>query len=71
MPKNDFPMPTAKNLFQILNLHPKKHVFKKRQKKNMVLNEKITIFALAIPVTYSTLESGAKLKNSPDIYTHR
>ena len=36
MPKNDFPMPTAKNRFQIFNLHPKKHLFK----KNMVLNQK-------------------------------
>ena len=24
MPKNGFPMPTAKKRFQILNLHPKK-----------------------------------------------
>ena len=38
MPKNGFPMPTAKNRFQILNLRPKKHVLK----KNMVLKEKIT-----------------------------
>ena len=36
--KIDFPMPTAKNRFQILNLHLKKHIFK----KNMVLNQKIT-----------------------------
>ena len=36
-------MPTAKNRFQILNLHPKKHVLKKKKKKkNLVLNEKIT-----------------------------
>ena len=27
--KIGFPMPTLKNGFQILNLHPKKHVFKK------------------------------------------
>ena len=40
MPKISFPMPTAKNRFQILNLHPKKHVFK----KNMVLKEKITSY---------------------------
>ena len=42
MPKIGFPMPTAKNRFQILKphgTHPKKHVFK----KNMVLKEKITI----------------------------
>ena len=39
MPKNGFPMPTAKNRFQILNLRPKKHIFK----KNMVLKEKITL----------------------------
>ena len=30
MPKIGFPMPTAKNRFQILNLHPKKHMFKKK-----------------------------------------
>ena len=41
MPKIGFPMPTAKNQFQILNLHPKKHVAIK--KKTMVLKEKITI----------------------------
>ena len=29
MPKIGFPMPTAKNRIQILNLHPKKHVLKK------------------------------------------
>ena len=29
MPKIGFPMPTAKNRFQIPNLHPKKHVLKK------------------------------------------
>ena len=43
MPKIGFPMPTAKNRFQILNLHSKKHVLKKK-KKNMVLKEKITIY---------------------------
>ena len=42
MPKKGFPMPTAKNRFQILNLHPKKQVFK----KNMVLKEKITLSCL-------------------------
>ena len=36
MPKIGFPMPTAKNRFQILNLHPKKYLLK----KNMVLKEK-------------------------------
>ena len=30
MPKNGFPMPTAKNRFQIPNLLPKKHVLKKK-----------------------------------------
>ena len=30
MPKNGFPILTAKNGFQKLNLHPKKHVFKKK-----------------------------------------
>ena len=39
MPKIGFLMPTAKNRFQILNVHPKKHVFKKK-----VLKEKITIY---------------------------
>ena len=29
MPKIGFPMPTAKNQFQILNLHPKKYLLKK------------------------------------------
>ena len=28
--KNGFPIPTAKNGFQILNLHPKKHALKKK-----------------------------------------
>ena len=32
--KSVFPIPTAKNRFQILNLHPKKHVFKKNKKKH-------------------------------------
>ena len=35
MPKNGFPMPTAKNRFQILNLHPKNHVFKKKKKHGL------------------------------------
>ena len=30
MPKIGLPMPTAKNRFPILNLHPKKHIFKKK-----------------------------------------
>ena len=43
MPKISFPMPTAKNRFQILNVHPIKNVFKKKAKnKNQVLKEKIT-----------------------------
>ena len=42
MPKIGFLMLTAKNRFQILNLHPKKHIKKKTRKKNMVLKEKIT-----------------------------
>ena len=29
MPKNGFPMPTAKNGFHIFNLHPKICLFKK------------------------------------------
>ena len=40
MPKIGFLMPTAKNRFQILNLHPKKHALK----KNMILKEKIAFF---------------------------
>ena len=31
MPKIGFPMPTAKNRFQILNLHPKKHILLKKK----------------------------------------
>ena len=27
MPENGFPMPTAKNEFHILNLHPKKYIY--------------------------------------------
>ena len=42
MPKIGFPMPTAKNRFQIPNLRPKKHGFKK---KNMVLKEKNAIYS--------------------------
>ena len=38
MPKIGFPMLIAKNRFQILNLHPKKHVLKKK-----VLKEKVTV----------------------------
>ena len=34
MLKIGFPMPTAKNRFQILNLHPKKRTFKKTWSKN-------------------------------------
>ena len=30
MPKNGFPMPTAKNRFHILNLHPKNMYLKKK-----------------------------------------
>ena len=30
MPKNGFPMQTAKNEFHIFNLHPKKYIFKKK-----------------------------------------
>ena len=40
MPKNGFPMPTAKNGFHILNLHPKKYAFKKIPFINANLLEK-------------------------------
>ena len=43
MPKIGFPMPTAKNRFQILNLHPKKHVFKK---KHGLKGKKYQFFAM-------------------------
>ena len=33
MPKIGFPMPTAKNQFQILNLHPKNMYLKKPERK--------------------------------------
>ena len=39
MPKNGIPMPTAKNRFQILNLHPKKT-------KNIDLKKKHVIQAV-------------------------
>ena len=42
MPKNGFSMPTAKNGFHILNLHPKKYVLKKKKKKKKLM-EKIQI----------------------------
>ena len=36
-------MPIAKNLFQILNLHPQKHILKKKTwSKLLVLKEKFT-----------------------------
>ena len=34
MPKIGFLMLTAKNRFQILNLHPKKHIKKNKKKKH-------------------------------------
>ena len=37
MPKNGYPMPTPLNQFQILNLRPKKHVFKKKGLKRKKL----------------------------------
>ena len=48
--KIGFSMPTAKNRFQILNLHPKKHVFKKKHpKKNMVLKENLSSLSFRTP----------------------
>ena len=40
MPKNGFPMPTAKNGFRILNLHYKKYIFKNSPLFNGSLLEK-------------------------------
>ena len=37
MPKNSFPIPTAKNGFQIFNLHPKKVISKKKKKKKNLM----------------------------------
>ena len=48
MLKIGFPMPTAKNLFQILNVHHKKHIFK----KNIVSKEKITNFSQIYECTW-------------------
>ena len=45
MPKNGFPMPTTKNGFHILNLHPKKYVLK-IPFFNANLLEKFKIFIL-------------------------
>ena len=36
MLKIGFPMPTAKNRFQILNLHHKKHILKKHSLKTNI-----------------------------------
>ena len=33
MPKNGFPLLIGKKRFQILNLHPKKHIFNKKNKR--------------------------------------
>ena len=43
MPKNGFSMPTAKNRFQILNLHPKKHVLKKNSHKGKNYRKNLSI----------------------------
>ena len=45
MPKNGFPIPTAKNGFHILDLHPKKHVFQKIPFFNGNLLEKFQIIS--------------------------
>ena len=51
MLKIGFPMPTAKNLFQILNLHHKKHVLKKIKhgiKTNMLSTSIVYIYLYSI-----------------------
>ena len=50
MPKNGFPLPTAKNVFQILNLHSKKHVFKKYPFFNANLLEKFHFLRRKEPI---------------------
>ena len=44
MLKIGFPMPTAKNRFQILNLHPKKHILKKNHGLKAVKGKKLREF---------------------------
>ena len=48
MVKIDFPMPTAKNRFQILNLHPKKLVFKKKtwSKNEYAINQYTYLYSI-------------------------
>ena len=48
------PMPTAKNRFQILNLHPKKHVLKKKKKKHgLKTNMHINQYPIYLSIFYT------------------
>ena len=44
-------MPTAKNGLQILNLHPKKHVMKKKKKCNAYLLDEFRNFICRIRIS--------------------
>ena len=52
MTKNGFPMPTAKNGFHILNLHPKKYVLNKYPCFNANLLEKLLMLTRHIEQVY-------------------
>ena len=47
MPKTGFPMPTAENGFLILNLHPKKYIFKDNNLFLMPIYQKNSIPLIA------------------------
>ena len=52
MPKNGFPMPTAKNGFHILNLHPKKYVFKKKVFNTNLLEKFLSTYLWMVLLKY-------------------
>ena len=54
MPKIDFPMPTAKNRFQILDLHPKKHISYTKQ---------LTVYGKVLLRQWLTREAGWRFFN--------
>ena len=60
MSKNGFPKPIAKNRYRILNLLPKKHVFKKtkQKKKHGLKKEKITYTFCKLNINYNFTRFG-------------
>ena len=53
MPKNGFPIPTAKNGFQILNLHPKNIYLKKILNANLLEKFRKFMYIINCSVTHS------------------